>query len=115
MASSRRGFTGRLFSASKRYFSSSRTQVTPGISAASSSSSINLNSPVGSVYLHSTPEAQLRKLADYAFMLRDYDFARSTYETVKKDFQADGAWRFYAGAQVRRSLRFLLLTALLRK
>ncbi|KAJ9051591.1 hypothetical protein DSO57_1003145 [Entomophthora muscae] len=108
VASSRRGFTGRLFSASKRYFSSGRSQVmSGGNSAASSGSSLNLNSTVGSVYIHTTPEAQLRKLADYAFMLRDYDFARSTYETVKKDFQADGAWRFYAGAQEMTGLCLL--------
>lgn len=52
-------------------------------------------------YPHTSPEAQMRKLADYAFMLRDYQFARSVYDSVKRDFSADKAWKYYAGAQVK--------------
>ncbi|KAI0244438.1 hypothetical protein L0F63_002264, partial [Massospora cicadina] len=108
-ASSRRGFTGRLFSASKRYFSG-RSQLMPGGGVSASPLGAGWPSPAAAssnVYPYTTPEAQLRKLADYAFMLRDYDFARSTYEDVKKDFQADGAWRFYAGAQEMTGLCLL--------
>ena len=42
----------------------------------------------------------MRKLADHAFMLRDYRFAMSTYETVKKDFQGVEKYNKYlAGVQ----------------
>ena len=44
----------------------------------------------------------MRKLADYAFMLRDYKLAHSTYDIVRKDFANDKAWKYAAGAQVFR-------------
>ncbi len=105
MASSRRGITGRLFSASRRYFSTgikSTTTTTVQPSAQSPyASNIHTNNSAIQIYAHHTPEAQMRKLADYAFMLRDYKFALSVYDSVKKDFSADKAWKYYAGAQVR--------------
>jgi trafficking protein particle complex subunit 8 len=42
----------------------------------------------------------MRKLADYAFMLRDWRLAHSTYDIVRKDFGNDKAWKYAAGAQV---------------
>ena len=45
-------------------------------------------------------EAQLRKLADYAFILQDYRFAMGIYDTVKKDFANDKATKHLAGAHV---------------
>jgi trafficking protein particle complex subunit 8 len=42
----------------------------------------------------------MRKLADYAFMLRDWKLANSTYDIVRKDFANDKAWKYAAGAQV---------------
>ncbi|CAG8787064.1 2327_t:CDS:2, partial [Racocetra persica] len=59
----------------------------------------NSSNAANTIYLYNTPEAQMRKLADYAFMLRDYRPAHSVYDTVKKDFLADKAWKYYAGAQ----------------
>lgn len=44
----------------------------------------------------------MRKLADYAFMLRDWKLAHSTYDIVRKDFANDKAWKYAAGAQVPR-------------
>ena len=41
----------------------------------------------------------MRRLADYSFMLRDYKFALIIYDLVKKDFQGDKAYRYYAGVQ----------------
>jgi len=53
-------------------------------------------------YAYTTPEAQMRKLADFAFMLRDYRLAQSIYDTVRKDFQLeDKAIKYYAGTVVR--------------
>eukprot|EP00127_Corallochytrium_limacisporum_P003143 Clim_evm72s146 gene=Clim_evmTU72s146 len=45
------------------------------------------------------PASVLRKLADYAFMLHDYDHAISVYNTVRKDYQSEKSWVHYAGAQ----------------
>lgn len=52
-------------------------------------------------YPYSSPEFQMRKLADFAFMLGDYKFALSTYETARKDFAADRAYKHVAGALVK--------------
>lgn len=121
VASSRRGITGRFFSASKKYFSSSSRGTgsilsnansgsfpfsLPGTPASSQSPSPsptpggrgNYNTSNGS-YSYLTPEAQIRKLADFAFMLRDYKFAYTTYEMLKKDFHNDKAWAYLASAQ----------------
>lgn len=102
MASSRRGITGRLFSAGRRYFSTGSKSITMNSQSAQSPyvSNPHNNNLATPIYAYNTPEAQMRKLADYAFMLRDYKFAHSVYDTVKKDFSADKAWKFYAGAQV---------------
>ena len=102
MASSRRGITGRLFSAGRRYFSTGTksTTINPQPAQSPSASNTPTNNLAIPIYAYNTPEAQMRKLADYAFMLRDYKFAHSVYDTVKKDFSADKAWKYYAGAQV---------------
>lgn len=48
-----------------------------------------------------SPEFVMRKLADYAFMLKDYKYALSIYDTVKKDFQSSPKYlKYYAGVQV---------------
>ena len=52
------------------------------------------------VYPYQTAEAIMRKLADYSFMLQDYRHAQSIYDSIKKDFQADHAFKYYAGVQV---------------
>ncbi|KAI9364018.1 ER-golgi trafficking TRAPP I complex 85 kDa subunit-domain-containing protein [Zopfochytrium polystomum] len=89
VASSRRGITGRLFTASRRYFG---TQMKPAGSAVETTN--------GAVFPHNSPEFIMRRLADYSFMLRDYKFAYGTYDTVKKDFQGnDRALKHFAGVQ----------------
>ncbi|EXJ84023.1 hypothetical protein A1O3_04690 [Capronia epimyces CBS 606.96] len=99
VASRRRGISGRFMSLSKRW-----TGI--GASSRASSSSANL---VGSgasgnydslqgTYRWDAPESLLRKLADYAFMLRDYKLAASTYELVRSDYANDKAWKHLAGA-----------------
>jgi hypothetical protein len=91
IASSRRGLTGRFFTASKKYFNSGAKAPAP---SATTSGNVAVNYP------YTSPEAQLRKLADYAFMLQDYRFAMVIYDTVKKDFLADKAFKHLAGAHV---------------
>ena len=40
---------------------------------------------------------QLRQLADYAFMLRDYPTALANYRLAGAEFKSDKAWKHYAG------------------
>ncbi|VVT58766.1 uncharacterized protein SAPINGB_P006373 [Magnusiomyces paraingens] len=122
IASSRRGLTGRFFSASRKYFSkgslfsssaqanaqsgsyslpfSSGTPVAPSAAG-------GYNSTKGS-YAYNSPEALLRKLADFAFMLRDYTLANSTYELLKSDFHNAKAWSHLAASQEMSAVSYLL-------
>ncbi|KAL1917610.1 uncharacterized protein VTP21DRAFT_4003 [Calcarisporiella thermophila] len=117
IASSRRGFTGRLFGASRRLFGSGSKSPVPFQQSFQSSFGSTPSSPSLSaqdsnnnqIYPHSSPEAQLRKLADFAFMLRDYRLAHSVYEAVKRDFQADKAWKYHAGTQEMMGICLLLM------
>lgn len=120
IASSRRGLTGRFFSASKKYFSSSPALLTGNFqtnnsnngtstSASSGNSRGNYN-PHESSYQYQGPEAQLRKLADFAFMLRDYKFAQTTYDLLKRDFHNDKAWAYLASAQEMSAVSWLMTT-----
>jgi tetratricopeptide (TPR) repeat protein len=100
VASRRRGISGRFMSLSKRWgglsLPTSRSS-TPAPNQPSPGQSGNYDSLNG-VYRYDTPEAQLRKLADFAFMLRDYKLAASTYELLRTDFANDKAWKYLAGA-----------------
>jgi hypothetical protein len=42
----------------------------------------------------------MRKLADFAFMLRDWKLAHSTYDLLRTDFNNDKAWKYHAAAHV---------------
>lgn len=42
----------------------------------------------------------MRKLADFAFMLRDWKLAHSVYDLLRTDFNNDKAWKYYAAAHV---------------
>lgn len=61
---------------------------------------------------HSYPvtsvEALSRRLADFAFMLRDYRFATSTYDSLRRDFAQDRAMRYAAAATEMYGLSQLL-------
>lgn len=94
VASRRRGLTGRLVTFSKKwtgFSSSSRSSSSP---ASGTSSGYE----VAGFYRPETQEATLRKLADFAFMLRDYKLAQSTYDLVRGDFQEAKAWKHHAAA-----------------
>ncbi|KAG0574737.1 hypothetical protein KC19_VG286600 [Ceratodon purpureus] len=53
----------------------------------------------GGQYTFSSMESQIRVLADYAFMLRDYDLALQNYRLLSSDYKTDKAWKRYAGVQ----------------
>ncbi|KAF8463514.1 ER-golgi trafficking TRAPP I complex 85 kDa subunit-domain-containing protein [Kalaharituber pfeilii] len=100
IASRRKGLSGRFLSMSKRYFGSSRSS--------GSTSTSNYDAISGS-YIPTSPEAQMRKLADYAFMLRDWKLAHSIYDLLRVDFSNDKAWKYHAGAQEMTVISLILL------
>lgn len=59
-------------------------------------------------YRPDAPEAILRKMADFAFMLRDFKLAASTYEMIRSDFGNDKAWKYHAGAHEMCAVTALL-------
>lgn len=104
VASKRRGFSGKFMNLSRRWAgfgTSSRSSSFSG----SGSGNYDVR---GGFYAHDSTEAQLRTMADYAFMLRDYKLAHSTYELVRGDFSHDKAWRYYAGSHEMCAVSMLL-------
>lgn len=99
IASRRRGISGRFMSLSKRWtgIGSSARNASSATNLSASGASGNYDSLQGS-YRYDTSESLLRKLADYAFMLRDYKLAASTYELLRTDYANDKAWKHLAGA-----------------
>ncbi|KAJ6068998.1 hypothetical protein N7499_010885 [Penicillium canescens] len=105
VASRRRGISGRFISMSKRWAfgSSSRS----GIAGSSGGNSGNYDS-TQHFYSPDSPEAVLRKMADFAFMLRDWKLSTSTYEMIRSDFGNDKAWKYHAGAHEMCAVSMLL-------
>ncbi|KAI9015852.1 ER-golgi trafficking TRAPP I complex 85 kDa subunit-domain-containing protein [Phycomyces nitens] len=101
VASARRGITGRVFGAGRRFFgTSSRTSSPQSIQSIPATGP---NTPVGTntltIFPYAAPEAQMRKLADYAFMLRDFKFAHAIYDNVRRDYATEKAYKYHAGTQ----------------
>ena len=63
----------------------------------------------GPVYLYTSTEAQIRALADLAFMLQDYELAISHYKLVQADFKKDKAWKHLGGAMEMSALCLFML------
>ncbi|KAJ5940270.1 hypothetical protein N7516_000438 [Penicillium verrucosum] len=106
VASRRRGISGRFMSMSRRWAgfgSSSRSSI--GGSAGGNSGNYD---PTRHSYSPDTPEAVLRKMADYAFMLRDWKLAASTYDMIRSDYGNDKAWKYHAGAHEMCAVSMLL-------
>ncbi|KAJ3123555.1 Trafficking protein particle complex 8, partial [Physocladia obscura] len=107
VASSRRGFTGRLFTAGRRFLGTAVSQTGQNKSGTTSPGSISPESTIP--FPHTSVELILRKLADYSFMLRDYKFAYSQYDSVKKDFSGnERAIKHFAGIQEMLALCVLM-------
>ncbi|KAF3767506.1 hypothetical protein M406DRAFT_288598 [Cryphonectria parasitica EP155] len=103
VASKRKGFSGRFMSLSKRF------TTFGGASRNSTGSSSSNNFHAGGYYTADAPEAIMRKLADYAFMLRDWKLAMSTYELIRSDFGNDKAWKYHAAANEMAALSLLIM------
>ncbi|KLU81779.1 hypothetical protein MAPG_00860 [Magnaporthiopsis poae ATCC 64411] len=98
VAAKRKGFGGRLVSMSRRWAFGGGSKNAPGGSNYSQG-----------FYRPDTPEATLRRLADYAFMLRDWKLAQSTYGLLRPDFESDHAWRHHAAANEMGALAVLIM------
>ncbi|WWC68664.1 uncharacterized protein I206_102596 [Kwoniella pini CBS 10737] len=99
--SNRRGITGRLFGAGRKFFGSRPNSPSPGTTP-TGYNTIKGYYPIIAV------EALSRRLADFAFMLRDYKFAGGVYDSLRKDFAQDRAWRYSAAATEMYGLCLLL-------
>lgn len=105
VASRRRGISGRFMSMSRKWAgfgSGSRSSSGSGGGASG-----NYNVSQG-FYHFDHSEAILRKMADYAFMLRDWKLAASTYELLRSDYANDKAWKYHAGAHEMCAVSTLL-------
>lgn len=105
IASRRRGISGRFMSVGRRFMtlgSGSRSSGT-----GSSGGSGNYDS-TNDFYGADTPEAILRKMADFSFMLRDWKLSASTYEMIQPDFKNDKAWKYHAGVHEMGAVSILL-------
>ncbi|KAM4055696.1 ER-Golgi trafficking TRAPP I complex 85 kDa subunit [Hirsutella rhossiliensis] len=105
VASRRRGITGRFMNLSRKW---------AGFGGSSrSSSGGNANSrdsyDASGFYRADSAEAIMRKLADYAFMLRDWKLAQSTYDLLRSDFSESKAWKYHAAANEMAAISLLLV------
>ena len=105
VASRRRGISGRFMSLSKRWTAFGSNRGSKSTSSGSSSSSYDANS---GTYSPESAEATMQRLADYAFMLRDWKLANSTYDILRADFNDDKAWKHNAIANEMAALSLLL-------
>lgn len=110
VVSRRRGISGRFISLSKKWAgfgggTRNSTATTPTTALTTNSN----YDPMQAFYRPDTPEAIMRKLADYSFMLRDWKLAQSVYDLLRADFSNDKAWRYYAAANEMAALTTLLI------
>ncbi|KAH8688080.1 cis-golgi transport protein particle complex subunit [Ilyonectria robusta] len=104
VASRRRGITGRFMNLSRKWTFGSSSRSSSG----NSSSSKDTYNMAG-FYQAEAPEAIMRKLADYAFMLRDWKLAHSTYDLLRSDFSDSKAWKHHAAANEMAAASLLIL------
>ncbi|KAG7194746.1 uncharacterized protein KQ657_004425 [Scheffersomyces spartinae] len=82
----KKSIANKFFSASRRLFNNEIN------------SNIGFNSHEN-YYHKSSPEQAIRKLADWSLILKDFKYAYSTYDLIKKDFTNDKAWVYVASSQ----------------
>jgi hypothetical protein len=95
----RKSITNRFFLASKKIFNTSNTS--------SDNPTGNFNYQE-SFYYKSTTEQTIRKLADWSLILKDFKYAYSTYDLIKKDYINDKAWAYVASTQEMCMVSLLL-------
>ncbi|KAH6722968.1 ER-golgi trafficking TRAPP I complex 85 kDa subunit-domain-containing protein [Leptodontidium sp. MPI-SDFR-AT-0119] len=107
VASRRRGLSGRITNITKKWSVFGGSSRTSSNGSTSSGGSGNYDALQG-FYRPDTPEAIMRKLADYAFMLRDWKLAQSTYDLLRSDFNNDNAWKYHAAANEMAAISTLM-------
>ena len=107
VASRRRGISGRFMSLSKRFAGFGGSKSSSSSPAAGQSSNSNFNAQEG-YYPNGTPEATMRQLADYAFMLRDWKLAYAIYDLLRSDYGHDKAWQYHAAANEMAAVTSIL-------
>ncbi|KAJ5737014.1 uncharacterized protein N7483_002139 [Penicillium malachiteum] len=105
IASRRRGISGRFMSVGRRFMTFGAGSRASGTGAAGGSGNYD---PTNHNYSPDMPEAILRKMADFSFMLRDWKLSASTYEMIQSDFKNDKAWEYHAGAHEMCAVSMLL-------
>ncbi|SPO28195.1 uncharacterized protein UTRI_04590_B [Ustilago trichophora] len=115
LANSRKGLTNRLFGASRKLFGGVANVGGSGDKSGNGSSTLGGLATSGGYdlqhesYPYSSIEAQTRRLADFAFTIRDYKLAASMYDLGRKDFAGDKAYRHAAGATEMFGLSHLMI------
>lgn len=105
VASRRRGITGKFMNLSRKWTGfggGGRTSI------GGSASNKDVYDPDG-FYYATAAEAIMRKLADFAFMLRDWKLAHSTYDLLRPDFSEAKAWKYYAAANEMAAVSMLMM------
>lgn len=97
----KKSITGRLFSVSRKLFNNNADVGTSGTSP-------NTYNHQDHYYYRSSPEQVIRKLADWSLMLKDFKYAYSTYDLIKKDYTNDKAWVYVASTQEMCIISLLL-------
>lgn len=92
----KKSITSRLFSVSKLFFNNNSAHNSPEPQPSLPSSAFNHQE---NYYHKSSHEQMIRKLADWLLILKDFKYAYSTYDLIKKDYTNDKAWVYVALAQ----------------
>ncbi|KAL6451032.1 TRS85 Trafficking protein particle complex III-specific subunit 85 [Candida maltosa Xu316] len=104
MLQPKKSIAGRFFQVSRKLFNTNNNSDTNLLANANNAikNGANPNSSFNyseNYYYKSTSEQVLRKLADWSIMLKDFKYAYSTYELIRKDYTSDRAWAYVASAQ----------------
>ncbi|OXU20674.1 hypothetical protein TSAR_003364 [Trichomalopsis sarcophagae] len=103
LISNKKGVSRSLFSATKRWFGTSK----PGVPGSVPANAV--------IYTTESPELQLRRLGDLCFMFGHYSLAYQAYHNAKRDFAADQAWIYYAGALEMAALSAFMMDEMIKK
>ncbi|KAL1902282.1 hypothetical protein Sste5346_001258 [Sporothrix stenoceras] len=109
VASKRKGLSGRFMSLSKRWAGFGSSNSNNNSSGGRGDNGSSNYDAVRGYYGAEASEAILRKLADYAFMLRDWKLAMSTYDILRTDYTNDKAWKYHAAANEMCALSLLIM------
>ncbi|KAK8442976.1 hypothetical protein ACI3LY_002776 [Candidozyma auris] len=88
----KKSITGRFFSVSRKLFNNNSS------SDLSQGQQTSFNHQ-GNYYYRSSTEQSIRKLADWSLILKDFKYAYSAYDLIKKDYINDKAWVYVASTQ----------------